>query len=221
MSAFAWDWGFAWSCLPELLAGLRLTLVATLFGSIIAAALGLLMCLLKLARIPFVSPVVSFLIQLVRGTPLLIQLYLIFYIAPNWGLTFSALATGIVAIGVYYGAYAAEIYRAGIEDLPTGQWEAALTLGLPLRRVWFGVVLPQAVRAVIPVLANMVIAMFKETALLSSITIMEMLAAGKAIGSIHFRYVEPLTMVGMLYFVTSYAAARAIRSLETPHASAR
>ena len=99
-----------------------------------------------------------------------------------------------------------------------GQWEAALTLGLPLRRVWIGVVLPQAVRAVLPMLANMVIAMFKETALLSSITIMEMLAAGKAIGSIHFRYVEPLTMVGMIYFAISYASARAIRTMETPRA---
>ena len=124
-----------------------------------------------------------------------------------------------MAIGIYYGAYAAEIYRAGIEDLPAGQWEAALTLGLPLGRVWFGVVLPQAVRAVLPMLANMVIAMFKETALLSSITIMEMLAAGKAIGSIQFRYVEPLTMVGMLYFAISYASARAIRTMETPRAT--
>ena len=219
MSTFAWDWSFALACLPELLAGLKLTVIATLFGSLIAAAVGLVMCLLKIARIPIVSPMMSFLIQLVRGTPLLIQLYLVFYVAPTWGLTFPALATGIVAIGIYYGAYAAEIDRAGIEDLPAGQWEAALTLGLPLGRVWFGVVLPQAVRAVLPMLANMVIAMFKETALLSSITIMEMLAAGKAIGSIQFRYVEPLTMVGMLYFAISYASARAIRTMETPRAT--
>ena len=126
-----------------------------------------------------------------------------------------------VAIGLtlntssYYG----EIYRAGIEDLPAGQWEAALTLGLPLKRVWLGIVLPQAVRAVLPVLANLVIAMFKESALLSSITVMELLASGKAIGSINFRYIEPLTMVGVLYFIISYGSARAVRSLETRHAA--
>ena len=90
MSTFAWDWSFALACLPELLAGLKLTVIATLFGSLIAAAVGLVMCLLKIARIPIVSPMMSFLIQLVRGTPLLIQLYLVFYVAPTWGLTFPA-----------------------------------------------------------------------------------------------------------------------------------
>ena len=98
---------------------------------------------------------------------------------------------------------------------------AALTLGLPLRRVWLGIVLPQAVRAVLPVLANMVIAMFKETALLSSITIMELLAVGKSIGSINFRYIEPLTIAGVLYFLVSYACARFVRTLESPHVHAR
>ena len=207
--------------LPELLSGFKLTLIATLFGSLIAIVVGLALCLVKLAGIPVLSALCSFWIQLVRGTPLLVQLYFVFYVAPNWGLTFSTLATGIVALGVYYGAFAAEIYRAGIEGLPTGQWEASLTLGLPLRRVWIGVVLPQAVTAVMPVLANMVIAMFKESALLSSITIMEMLAVGKSIGSIHFRYIEPLTLVGILYFIVSYASARMIRSLEASHANAR
>ena len=221
MNGFAWDWTFAWSILPELMSGFKLTVIATVFGSLIAVFVGLALCLLKLARIPFLSAACSFWIQLVRGTPLLVQLYFVFYVAPTWGLTFSTLATGIVALGMYYGAYSAEIYRAGIEELPTGQWEAALTLGLPLRRVWLGIVLPQAVRAVLPVLANMVIAMFKETALLSSITIMELLAVGKSIGSINFRYIEPLTIAGVLYFLVSYACARFVRTLESPDVHAR
>ena len=217
MNGFSWNWAFAWSILPDLVAGFKLTIIATFFGSLIAVIVGLVLCLVRLARIPFLSAASSFWIQLVRGTPLLVQLYFVFYVAPTWGLTFSTLATGIVALGMYYGAFSAEIYRAGIEDLQTGQWEAALTLGLPLRRVWLGVVLPQAIRAVTPLLANMVIAMFKETALLSSITIMELLAVSKSIGSINFRYIEPLTIAGILYFIVSYASARFIRALESPH----
>ena len=218
MSGFHWDWQFAWSIVPDLLAGLRLTILATLFGSIVSFALGLVWTLVRLARIRGVTPVVEFFVQFVRGTPLLVQLYFLFYIFPEWGVSLSAFATGVLGLGVFYSAYAAEIYRAGIENLPAGQWEAALTLGLPIRRVWLGIVLPQSIRTILPMLGNQVIGMFKELSLLSTITVMELLAQGDNIGSINFRYVEPLTMVGAFYFVISYTAARAVRRLEVSHA---
>ena len=218
MNSFGWDWSYAISALPDLFSGLKLTIIATFFGSILAVLIGLVLCLVRMAQIPVLSGLASFWIQLIRGTPLLIQLYFIFYVLPGWGLSLAAFATGVLALGMYYAAYAAEIFRAGIEEIAPGQWEASLTLGMPIPRVWTGVILPQAIVAVIPVLANMVIAMFKETALLSSITIMELLAQGKSVGSIHFRYVEPLTMVGVLYFIVSYTAARMIRRLEGRHA---
>lgn len=218
MSGFHWDWQFAWQIVPDLLAGLRLTILATLLGSIVSFALGLIWTLMRLARVRWVTPVIEFFVQFVRGTPLLVQLYFLFYIFPEWGVSLSAFATGILGLGVFYSAYATEIYRAGIENLPTGQWEAALTLGLPLRRVWLGIVLPQSIRTILPMLGNQVIGMFKETSLLSTITIMELLAQGNNIGSIHFRYVEPLTMVGALYFVISYTAARLVRASEAGHA---
>src|SRR4051812_42727098 len=91
VSGFAWHWSFAWSILPELISGLKLTMIATMFGSIIAVCVGLILCLVTLARIPVLSAACSFWIQLVRGTPLLVQLYFIFYVAPTWGLTFSTL----------------------------------------------------------------------------------------------------------------------------------
>lgn len=219
MTGFAWDWNFAWASMPALLSGFRLTVLATLFGSAIALTLGLFLCVLQMARIPILSRTITVLIQLLRGTPLLIQLYFVFYVVPIWGLSMPALVTGVIGLGLYYSAYAAEIYRGGIEDLPIGQWEASLTLGIPLRRVWLGIMLPQAIRSVLPVLGNLIIAMFKESALLSTITIMELLAQGKNIGSIEFRYIEPLTLVGMLYFTISYSAARIIRRLEDHHAA--
>lgn len=214
MSGFHWDWPFAWSVVPDLLAGLRLTILATMFGSIVSFALGLVWTLIRLARIRWVSPAVEFFVQFVRGTPLLVQLYFLFYIFPEWGVSLSAFATGVLGLGVCYSAYTTEIYRAGIENLPAGQWEAALTLGLPIRRVWLGIVLPQSIRTILPMLGNQLIGMFKESSLLSTITVMELLAQGNNIGSISFRYVEPLTMVGALYFAISYTAARLVRGSE-------
>jgi polar amino acid transport system permease protein len=214
MSGFHWDWQFAWSIVPDLLAGLRLTILATMFGSIVSFALGLVWTLIRLARIRRVTPVVEIFVQFVRGTPLLVQLYFLFYIFPEWGVSLSAFATGVLGLGVCYSAYTTEIYRAGIENLPAGQWEAALTLGLPIRRVWLGIVLPQSIRTILPMLGNQVIGMFKESSLLSTITVMELLAQGNNIGSINFRYVEPLTMVGAIYFVISYIAARLVRGSE-------
>jgi polar amino acid transport system permease protein len=217
MSGFHWDWSFAWSVVPALLGGAKLTVFATLLGSALAFVLGLVWTLLRLKQIRLVSPSVEFFVSFMRGTPLLVQLYFLFYVVPKWGLSMPALTTGIVGLGLNYSATASEIYRAGIEELAPGQWEAALTLGLPLRRVWLGIVLPQAVRTVLPVLGNQVVAMFKESSLLSTITVMELLAESTSIGSLEFRYVEPLTMAGFFYFVISYIAARGLRHVEANH----
>jgi polar amino acid transport system permease protein len=214
MSGFHWDWAFAWSIVPQLARGVVVTVIATAGGSILAFLLGLVWAFLRIAQVRIVSPAVWFFVQFIRGTPLLIQLYFLFYVLPTWGLTISALATGIIGLGLFFSAYAAEVYRAGIENLPTGQWEAALALGLPVRRVWIGIVLPQAIRTVLPMLGNIIVSMFKQTALLSTITVLELLASGMAIGQMTYRFVEPLTMVGVFYFAVSYASARALRSLE-------
>ena len=109
--------------------------------------------------------------------------------------------------------------RAGIENVPGGQWEASLTLGLPVRRAWLGIILPQAARAVLPMLGSVGIGMFKETAVLSTITVFELLAHAVDIGSMYFRYIEPLTMVGFFYFIVSYSLARLVRRMEARSAA--
>jgi polar amino acid transport system permease protein len=214
MSGFHWDWTYALRILPQLIEGLQITVFVTIAGSLLAFVLGLLWILMRLARVPLISHVVTFFIEFVRGTPFLIQLYFLFYVVPTWGLTLSALLTGILGIGLFNSAYVSEIYRAGIENIPVGQWEACLTLGLPLRRVWLGIVLPQAIRAVLPMLGNIVIGMFKETAVLSTITVFELLARAMDAGFLEFRFIEPLTLAGALYFVVSYTAASGVRLLE-------
>jgi polar amino acid transport system permease protein len=214
MSGFQWDWAFAWSIVPELAKGVVVTVFATAAGSALAFVLGLVWSFVRIAQIRLVTPAVWFFVQFIRGTPLLIQLYFLFYVLPTWGISVSALATGLIGLGLFFSAYTEEIYRAGIEDLPAGQWEAALVLGLPVRRVWTGIILPQAIRAVLPMLGNIVVSMFKQTALLSTITVLELVAHGMAIGQMTYRFVEPLTLIGVFYFVVSYLSARALRSLE-------
>lgn len=212
--SFVWDWGFAFAAVPNLLIGLQLTVEATFWGSILALLLGLIWVLVRLANIPVLSPAIGFLVEFVRGTPFLVQLYFLFYVFPTYGVTLSAMTTGVIALGLYYSAYISEVYRAGIEGVAPGQWEASLTLGLPIRRVWLGIVLPQSLRTITPMLGNYVIVMFKETTLLSTITVMEVLAQAMDVGFLHYRFIEPLTMAGLLYFAVSYAAAQGVRALE-------
>lgn len=214
MSGFAWDWSFALSILPQLLRGFALTILATVLSALIAIPLGLVWIAIRLADIRVVSATVWFMVEFLRGTPFLIQLYFVFYVLPHYGLTLSPLATGIVALGLYGSARTAEIYRAGLEAVPAGQCEACQVLGLPLAHVWCGVVLPQVGAIVTPMLGNIVIVMFKDSAVLSTITVLELVARAKDIGIATFRYLEPLTMAGFLFWLVSYGAAHGVRALE-------
>jgi polar amino acid transport system permease protein len=214
MSGFDWNWQFALDTLPALLKGLRFTLEATFFGSLIAFVLGLFWAMARLSEVPVASQAVRLLVEFLRGTPLLIQLYFLFYIFPTYGVTLPALQTGILGLGLYYSAYASEVYRAGIESVPRGQWEAALALGLPLSRMWGRIVVPQAMRFATPVLGNFVISMFKESAILSTITVLEVIGQANILGAETARYIEPFTMAGLLFLAISYPAARLVRLME-------
>jgi polar amino acid transport system permease protein len=125
-----------------------------------------------------------------------------------------ALLVGVIALGVHYACYTSEVYRAGIEAVPRGQWEAATALSLPRSRVWTGVVLPQAVPRVIPALGNYVISMFKEVPLLIGIGVLDVVGQAEAAGDTYFRYVEPYTMAGLFFLLLSYPASLLMRRLE-------
>ena len=210
----SWDSEFALSILPVLLEGLKVTLLVTAFGMLIALSLGLVIAIGRRLRIPVASRVLDFYVTFVRGTPLLVQAYCVFFILPAYGIRFDALVTGIIVIGINYSAYTAEVYRSGIEGVPTGQWEAAIALNLPTRTTWQRVVLPQAFANIIPMLGNYLIQMFKDSAVLSAITVVELLATALSVSSSTFRYLEPLTVAGLFFLILSYAASQGIRFLE-------
>ncbi|GAA0939408.1 ectoine/hydroxyectoine ABC transporter permease subunit EhuD [Pseudonocardia zijingensis] len=208
-----WDWNYAFSILPALVQGLGLTLVATVLGSIIAMLLGLVFAVLQ--RGPrVIAIIVRGFVEFVRSTPLLVQIFFLFFGLPTLGIVLPALVVGVIALGVHYACYTSEVYRAGIEAVPRGQWEAATALSLPPSRIWTGVVLPQAVPRVIPALGNYVISMFKEVPLLVGIGILDVVGRAEEAGDTYFRYVEPYTMAGLFFLLLSYPASLLMRRLE-------
>lgn len=209
------DWSYVLEILPTLGAALVVTIQATVLGMLVAVTLGLALALLRRSRLRLVSWPAAFVIEFVRSTPLLVQMYFLFYVLPLTGLRMSPLATGVLALGLHYAAYCAEVYRAGIEAVPRGQTEAAIALNLPRWRTAVDVVLPQAIPPVVPALGNYLVAMFKDTPLLSAITVVELLQQSKMLGSATFRYTEPLTLVGALFLALSLLAAWGVRGLET------
>jgi polar amino acid transport system permease protein len=183
-------------------------------GSIVAYTLGLVLALLRRSRIRVVSTVTWLFIEFIRSTPLLVQVFFIFTVVPATGLTLDKTTTGVVAFGLHYATYSAEVYRAGIEAVPKGQWEAATALSLPRTRTWTGVILPQAIPRVLPALGNYTISMLKETPLLLAIGVLDIVGIANEEGSKVFRYVEPITIAGVLFLVLSYSASLLTRWME-------
>ncbi|NYH53485.1 polar amino acid transport system permease protein [Nocardiopsis arvandica] len=200
--------------LPDLLSALMVNVQITVFGYLIALVVGLLIAMAR--RVPFFGAVLHAVTEFIRTTPLIVQAVFVFLLTPAF---ISPLTVGIVVIGVHYSAYTAEVYRSGIEGVAKGQWEAARALSLPARRTWGAIVLPQAIRKVIPALGNYLIATFKDTPLLIAIGVGEVLTVARQIGSASFRVVEVYTIVGFLFLLVTIPSAIILRRLERRYAA--
>lgn len=209
-----WDWDVAKDFLPELGDGLLITLEATALGSVLSFALGLVWALAFRSPTRWVRWPVAAVVEFIRNTPLLVQLFFFYYVLPTWDIKFSALTTGVIALGLHYSTYTAEVYRAGIDGVPKGQWEACTALSLSRGRAWIAVILPQAIRRVVPALGNYVIAMLKDSPMLALIGVVDMLQKARAHGATSFEYIEPYTMVGVAFILIAYPASLLMRALE-------
>ena len=209
------DWSYALEILPTLGAALVVTIQATVLGMLVAVTLGLALALLRRSRLRLVSWPAAFVIEFVRSTPLLVQMYFLFYVLPLTG--FAHVAAGHRSAGA--GPALRRLLRRGVprrhRSRAQGQTEAAIALNLPRWHTAVDVVLPQAIPPVVPALGNYLVAMFKDTPLLSAITVVELLQQSKMLGSATFRYTEPLTLVGALFLALSLLAAWGVRGLET------
>jgi polar amino acid transport system permease protein len=209
-----WDWEFVRQIMPTLIEGVKITILATILGSALAAVVGLAIALARRSSNRYVSRSVGFAAEFIRGTPLLVQLYFIFYVLPDAGILLPPLVAGIIGLGLHYGTYTAEVYRAGIDNVPRGQWEAAKACNLNARQTWTRIILPQALPPMIPALANYFIAMFKETPLLSAITVLELMNQAKSVANSYYRYIEPMTLVGAFFLAISLVSVLLLRWLE-------
>jgi polar amino acid transport system permease protein len=209
------DIGFAIDILPDLARASLVTIQATLLGFLLAATLGLVLAILRMSANPWVAwPTVGF-VEFIRSTPVLIQIFFVFFVFPElFGVSLPPMVAGVLAIGVHYATYCSEVYRAGLDNIPKGQWEAAIALNLGTYRTFAGIIIPQAIPPVVPALGNYLVALFKETPLLSAIAVLELMQTARIIGSETFRYIEPITMVGLFFLVFSLVAAALIRRVE-------
>lgn len=213
-----WDtssqWAFAWSILPILGRGLIVTIQATLLGFVVAAILGLILAGLKSARFKIISWPARFFTEFIRDTPLLVQLFFLYYVLPDYGIMLPAFMTGALALGLQYSAYTSEVYRAGIESVPKGQTEASHALDLSSWRIFTIIILPQAIPRIIPALGNYLVSIMKDVPILSVISVLELLSVAKIIGDRSFNYMVPLSLVGLIYLIMTLIAAWGVRLLD-------
>jgi polar amino acid transport system permease protein len=209
-----WNWDYTWEIVPILAEASIVTIEATVLGFILAAVVGLLLAVLRMSPRQWVSLPAAGFVEFIRSTPLLIQIFFIFFVLPEFGITLGALTAGILALGLHYGSYCSEVYRAGLENVPRGQWEASTALNLSPYHTFRDIIIPQAVPPVVPALGNYFVALFKETPLLSAIAVLELMQTAKILGSETFRYTEPITLVGLYFLVFSLVAAALVRRHE-------
>ena len=208
------DWSFAWSILPALLAASVITIQATIAAFMVAAVGGLALMLLRRTPSRMVRWPTVAIAEFIRSTPLLVQLYFLYFVLPNVGVVLSPFLTGVIGLGLHYSCYTSEAYRAGLQSVPRGQWEAAVALNYRRRDMFGRIILPQAIPPVIPALGNYLIAMFKDTPMLAAINVVELMQTANLIASEKFLYVEPMTLVGLLFLTMSLIASYFVRRLE-------
>ena len=153
-------------------------------------------------------------VEIIRGTPLLLQLFYIFYVFPFFGLRLDRLVAAVLGLGINTGAYLSEVFRAGIDAVDKGQWEAADALGMPTSLTLRHVVLPQAFRIVVPPTGNYFISLFKDTALVSTISVSELLFSGQLLAAQSFRYIEIYSLIFVIYLAISFPASLGVRWIE-------
>ena len=199
---------------PNLLKGAGITILISFSSMALAVILGLILTILRLYGRPPLSTAATAYIEIYRGTPLLIQLYILYYGLPNIGISLSPLLAAFIGLGMNYAAYETELYRAGINAVPKGQMEAALSLGMTQSLAIKRIIMPQAMRIALPGVTNDFIALFKDSSLVSVIAMVELTKTYSILAATTLRFFELGLIVAFLYFVMSYPLSLLARKLE-------
>jgi len=191
-----------------------LTIELTLIVITLSLVFGLLVALGGMSRFAPLRWLIKIYVEAIRGTPLLLQLIYVYYVLPEIGIRLSSFTAGILALTLNYSAYLSEVYRGGIQAVATGQHDAAAALGMTRTLAMRRIILPQAIRVVIPPLGNYFISLFKDTALCSVVSIQEVIFTAQILAARNFQYFTLYTVVGLMYFAVSFPAARLVAYLE-------
>lgn len=216
-----WRWEFTWEILPRMLWATGNTLLAAGFGYLIAMVVGLVLLLGQRTPYRTINIPVRELVEFIRSTPLLVQLFFVFFVAPQFGIRLSAWTAGMLTIGLHFGTYLSEVYRGALEGVPKSQWEACRALNFSTAYTYRRIVLPQAFPIALPGMGNYLVGIFKDTPLLATIGVAELMHTANALGAETYRYLEPYTMVGFLFLIISLPTAMGLRRLEAAVAKAQ
>ncbi len=211
---FEWKWDFVWEIFPRLVEATGNTLLAAGAGYSIALVLGLFIALAQRSQYRWLTFVIREMVEFIRSTPLLLQIFFVFYVGPQFGIRLSPWMSGMIAIGLHYSCYLSEVYRGGLDSVPKGQWEAATALNMTKLQAYRRIIIPQAIPPALAGLGNYLVGIFKDTPMLSVIGVAELIHAANTIGSEHYRYLEPYTLVGIIFLAISLPSAGLIRAFE-------
>jgi len=200
--------------LPILLKGVWLTILVSVGSLLLSTLLGLIWAFLRVSGLWPLALASRLVVNLIRGIPIIVQLFYIYFVLPDFGVTLTALQAGIIGLGIAYSAYQAENFRAGIEAVDPGQIEAAHAIGMGWWLVMRRVVLPQAVKIVLPSYGNIMIMMLKDSSQASTITVAELALEGKLIASSTFKNTTVFTLVALLYLCMSVPLILLVGHLE-------
>ncbi len=200
--------------LPALLQGAMLTIAVSLLAFNLALLLGLATGLARISRLVVLRGIAACYIQFIRGTPLLLQLFFIYYVLPYAGIVLTPFISGALGLTLNYAAYMAEVFRSGIQAIPKGQWEAGASVGMSRHLMLRRIILPQAIRIIVPSIGNFFVSIFKDSALVSVITMRDLMFSGQLLASATYKHFEIFAMVAAIYFLISYPTAKFVEWIE-------
>ena len=212
-----WNWDTVFDALPIVLEGIGITIGLTIACYLFALLFGFVWIFLRRVPVKPLHWVITWIMEFIRSTPPLVQLFFIFYawpMVPAVGFALDPFTSAVLGLGIHFSTYIGEVYRSGIDGVDKGQWEASTALNFSTRQKWMKIILPQAIPPTIPMLGNYLIIMFKEVPLASTIGVVGILHMANSYGAQHWAYLEPLTIVAVLFLILSYPSAILVNKLE-------
>ncbi|PAV30598.1 ectoine/hydroxyectoine ABC transporter permease subunit EhuD [Virgibacillus profundi] len=212
-----WNWDTFFEAFPLVLEGIWITIGLTVACYLFALLFGFVWTFLRRIPIKPINWLVTWVMEFIRSTPPLVQLFFIFYawpMVPVVGFAMDPFTSAVLGLGLHFSTYIGEVYRSGIDAVDKGQWEASTALNFSTRQKWTKIIIPQAIPPTIPMLGNYLIIMFKEVPLASTIGVVGILQMANNYGAQNWAYLEPLTIVAILFLILSYPSAILIKKLE-------